>query len=62
MNNEHSATPANPFTVGNHVEAGTGEDYDWGSVIAIDGDSVEVAWDGSLCRTTQHHSILSVRS
>jgi hypothetical protein len=48
------AVSAEQFGVGDRVVGGdTDEDYDTGRVVAVDGDQVEVAWDGSNERTTQ---------
>lgn len=37
-----------PLAVGDRVTAGRGDDRDTGVIVAIDGDSVRVAWDSGV--------------
>lgn len=45
--------------IGLRVEAGEGDDYDQGTIVAIDGDQITVAWD-TLVRTTQSARLLTL--
>lgn len=49
------------LTVGNHVEGGeTDEDYDTGTVVAVDGDMVTVAWSNGERTTTESSALRPV--